>query len=91
MLCDFGFRYASGVGVCQACSQIRSPCLAVQGNMLRSRGFAAYVRDGYGAFRHSKFDRGTFKLLVFKVWGIIQNLYAICLYRNTDLDDWIFV
>ena len=31
------------------------------GKMLRARGMAAYVRDGYGAFRQPKFECGVAK------------------------------
>ena len=51
---------------------------------------AAYVRDGYGEFRQSKFERGCCKMLVFRVCGVRQNLYVYSLYRNPDLDDRIF-
>ena len=34
------------------------PVLLSRGKMLRARGMAAYVRDGYGAFRQPKFECG---------------------------------
>ena len=34
------------------------PVLLCQGRMPRARGMAAYVRDGYGAFRQPKFECG---------------------------------
>ena len=58
--------------------------------MPRARGMAAYVRDGYGAFRQPKFECGCCKMLVFKVYGVRQNLYVYSLYLNPDLDDRIF-
>ena len=58
--------------------------------MPRARGMAAYVRDGYGAFRQLKFECGCFEMLVFRICGARQNLYVFSLYRNHDLDDWIF-
>ena len=51
---------------------------------------AAYVRDGYGAFRQPKFECGCCKMLFFRVCGVRQNLYVYSLYRNPDLDDRIF-
>ena len=51
---------------------------------------AAYVRDGYGAFRQPKFECGCWEILVFTVCGVRQNLYVYSLYRNPDLDDMIF-
>ena len=51
---------------------------------------AAYVRDGYGAFRQPKFECGCFEMLVFRVCGVRQNIYVFSLYRNSDLDDLIF-
>ena len=56
----------------------------------RARGTAAFVRDGYGAFRQSKFECCCCEMLVFGVCGVRQNLYVFSLYRNPDLDDRIF-
>ena len=58
--------------------------------MPRSRGMAAYVRDGYGPFHQTKFESDCFEMLFFRVCGARQNLYVFCLYRNPDLDDRIF-
>ena len=57
------------------------PVLLCWGKMPRASGMAAYVRDGYGAFRQPKFECGC---------GVRQNLYVYSLYRNPDLDDRIF-
>ena len=46
---------------------------------------AAYVRDGYAAFRRPKFKCGRCEMLVFRVCGARQN-FMFCLYRNNDLD-----
>ena len=51
---------------------------------------AAYVRDGYGAFRRPKFECGCCEMLVFRVCGARQNFYVFSLYRNPDLDDRIY-
>ena len=68
-----------------------SPCRVVSGQLMpRARGMAAYVRDGYGAFRQPKFECGCCEMLFFKVCGVRQNLYVYSLYRNPDLDDRIF-
>ena len=48
------------------------------------------VRDGYGAFRQPKFECGCCEMLFSRVCGVRQNLYVFSLYRNPDLDDWIF-
>ena len=66
------------------------PVLWCRGKMPRARGMAAYVRDGYGAFRQPKFECGCCEMLLFRVCGERQNLYVFCLYRNPDLDDRIF-
>ena len=58
--------------------------------MPRASGMAAYVRDGYGAFRQPKFECGCCEMLVFGVCGLRQNLYVYSLYRNPDLADRIF-
>ena len=51
---------------------------------------AAYVLDGYGAFRQPKFECGCCEMVDFRVCGVRQNLYVYSLYRNLDLDDRIF-
>ena len=66
------------------------PVLLCPGRMPRARGMAAYVRDGYGAFRQHMFECGCCEMLVFRVCGVRQNLYVFSLYRNLDLDDRIF-
>ena len=66
------------------------PVLLCRCMMHRARGMAAYVRDGYGAFRQPKFQCGCCEMLVFRVCGMRQNLYVNSLYRNPDLDDRIF-
>ena len=58
--------------------------------MPRARGMAAYVRDGYGAFRQPNFECGCCEMLFFRVCGVRQNLYVYSLYRNPDLDRRIF-
>ena len=66
------------------------PVLLCRGGMPRARGMAAYVRDGYGAFRQPKFKCGCCEMLVFRVCGARQNFYVFSLYRNPDLDDRIY-
>ena len=66
------------------------PVLLCWGKMPRARGMAAYVRDGYGAFRQPKFECGCCEMLFFSVCGVRQNLYVHSLYRNPDLYDRIF-
>ena len=66
------------------------PFLLCQGKMPQARLMAAYIRDGYGAFRQPKFEYGCSEMLVFRVCGVRQNLYVISLYHNPDLDDRIF-
>ena len=61
-----------------------------RGRIPRARGMAAYVRDGYGAFRQPKFECGCCEMLIFRVNGERQNFYVFSLYRNPDLDDRIF-
>ena len=64
-----------------------NPALLCRGKTPRANGMAAYVQDGYGAFRQYKFECGYWKMLVFRVCGVRQNLYVYSLYRNPDLDD----
>ena len=49
------------------------PVLLCLGRMPLARGMAAYVRDGYGAFRQPKFECSCCEMLVFKVCGVRQN------------------
>ena len=39
------------------------PVLMWRGKMPRARGMAAYIRDGYGAFRQPKFECGCCEML----------------------------
>ena len=66
------------------------PLLSWGAGMPYARGMAAYVRDGYGAFRKLKFECGCCEMLVFRVCGVRQNFYVFSRYRNPDLDDWIY-
>ena len=66
------------------------PVLLCRGKMPRTRGMAAYVRDGYGAFRIPKFECGSCEMLDLRVCGVRQNICVYILYRNPDLDDRIF-
>ena len=66
------------------------PVLLCRGKMPRAHGMAAYVRDGYEAFCQPKFECGCCEMQVFMACGMRQNLYVYRLYRNPDLDDWIF-
>ena len=66
------------------------PVLLCRGKMPRARGMAVYVRDGYGAFRQPKFECGCCEMLIFRVCSVRQNRYVYSLYRNPDIDDWIF-
>ena len=43
------------------------PVLLCRGRMPRARGMAAYVRDGFGAFRQPKYECGCCERLVFRV------------------------
>ena len=67
------------------------PVLLCRGKMPRARGMAAYVRDGYGAFRQLKFECGCCETQFFGVCGVRQNHYVFSLYRNPDLDDGFFI
>ena len=61
------------------------PVLLCRSKMPRARGLAAYVRDGYGAFREPKFECGFCEMLFLLVCGVRQNLYVYSLYRNPVL------
>ena len=82
----------SDIVTCQSCwfpdSVVLSCCAG--GKMPRARGMAAYVRNGYGAFRQHKFECGCCEMLVFSGFGVRLNLYVFSLCRNPGLDDRIF-
>ena len=46
------------------------PICLCRGKLPRARGMAAYVRDGYGAFRQPKFECGFCEMLVVRVCGL---------------------
>ena len=56
----------------------------------RAHGMAAYVREGYVAFRQTKFECGCCEMLVFRVCGARQNVDVFNLYRSPDIDDRIY-
>ena len=56
----------------------------------RASRMAAYVREGYGAFRQHKYQCGCCEMLVFRVCGSRQNFHAFSRYRNPDLDNQIY-
>ena len=58
--------------------------------MPRARGMAAYVQDGYGAFRQPKFECVCYELMAFRVCGVSQNIFEFSRHRNPDLDNQIF-
>ena len=66
------------------------PVLLCRGKMPRDRLMAAYVQDGYGAFRQPKYECGWCEMLFFRVCGVRQNQYVYGIYRHPDLDDRIF-
>ena len=53
-----------------------STVLLCWGKMPRARGMAAYVEDGYEAFRQPKFEWGFCEMLIFRACGVRQNLYV---------------
>ena len=57
-----------------------------QRKLPRASGMAAYIRDGYGAFRQPKFECGCWVVgFLFRVCGVRQNFYVFSLYHNPDL------
>ena len=67
-------------------SEVLVPGFLCRGKMPRARGMAAYVRDGYGAFRQPKFKCSCCEMLFFRACGVRQILYVYSLYCNPDLD-----
>ena len=49
------------------------PVLLGRGKMPLAHGMAAYIRDGYGAFRQPKFECGYCEMLAFMVCSGRQN------------------
>ena len=64
--------------------------LLCRNKLPRARGMAAYVRDGYGAFRQPKFSCNCCEMLVVRDGSLRQNFYVYCLYRNLDQDERIY-
>ena len=58
------------------------PVVLCRGRMPRARGMAAYVRDGFGAFRQPKFECGCCEMLV--LGSVVCDKTFMC------LDNWIF-
>ena len=79
-------RYESRVGIVGF--RIWSPCL-VRGPDASGPRADSICPDGC-VFRQPKFECGCYKMLIFRVCGVRQNLYVIRLCRNPDLDDRIF-
>ena len=53
------------------------PVLLCRGKLPHARWMAAYVRDGYGAFRQPIFECGCCEILVVRVCGLRQNFMCI--------------
>ena len=51
--------------------------LLCQSKMPRTWGMAAYIQDGYGAFRQSKFECGCCEMLVFRMWCDTAHLCVV--------------
>ena len=66
------------------------PVLLCRSKIPRAHRMAAYVRDGFEAFRSRKIECGYCEILFFRVCGVRHNIYVYSLYRNADLDDLIF-
>ena len=66
------------------------PVFLCRCTMPRARGMAAYVRDGYRAFRQPKFECGCCEILFFYGVRCKAEPLCVCLCRNPDLDDRIF-
>ena len=56
--------------------------LVVPGHDASGPRMAAYVRDGYEAFRPPKFECGCCEMLIFSLCGVRQKLYVFSLYRK---------
>ena len=57
------------------------PVLLCRDGVPRARGMAAYVRDGYGAFRQPKFECGCCEMLVFRVCVVLDrtSMCSVCI------------
>ena len=66
------------------------PILLWRGKMPRARGMAAYVRDGYGAFRQPKFECGCGEMLILGFLVRDKTFMFSSLYLNPDIVDRIF-
>ena len=57
--------------------------------MLWARELAAFLRDGYSAFRQPKFECGCCEMLVFRVCGERQNFNVFSFLCNPDNTNYI--
>ena len=58
------------------------PVLWCRGMTPRVRGMAAYLRDGYGAFRQPKFECGCYKMLVLR-FVVLDRTYMCPVFTAT--------
>ena len=64
------------------------PILLCRGRMPQAKGIAAFVRDGYGAFRPHKFDCGCFEMMV--VMALLPDVLLCVWTYGKHLDDQIY-
>ena len=71
-------------------SEFGRPVLLFLGQIpIGAWGMAAFLRDGYGAFRQPKFECGCYEML-FLQQSFWDRFFVFSLYRIPDLDDRIF-
>ena len=68
----------------------KKPTLVKRNAILRARGMALYIRDGFSASHKPMYECKCHETLVAKVSGRLINLYIFGSYRNPDLDDTIY-
>ena len=79
-------RHAAEMRLPGFCCPVLLPCGARE----RVRGLALYIRDGFPAYRQSRYECACCEVFVVRVCGLRQNFYLFGCYRNPDLDDHIF-
>ena len=66
------------------------PVQLLRGEVNRFRGLAAYVRDGFLAYRQRGYETGCCEVIIVRICSSSNNFYVFIVYRNPDLSDAFF-
>ena len=63
------------------------PMQLFRGEVVRFRGLAVYVRDGFSAYRQRSYECGCCEVIVVKICSSTNDFYVFGVYRKLDLSD----